>query len=136
MHLCFNKMGILLPLFFHPFLLTVSDAEVRAHRSQHPSGPQGGVWEWEKFAQDASNMQALPDENFKTIINQIQVSLFIITLHQARTILSHADDKRTLPVLLQTSNPLSSPVFQGGEGSTFNSSCNDGYSRLFQCLVF
>ena len=67
MYLCFSKIGLLLPLFFHRFFLTVSDGEVRAHSSLHPSGPQRGVREWEQFVQDASNMGALPDGNFKTI---------------------------------------------------------------------
>ena len=126
MYLCFRKIGMLLPLFFHPFFLTVSDGEVRAHRSQHPSGPQGGVWEWEPFAQDASNMQALPDENFKTIINQIQVRLFIITLHQAQDFTSVAPNIQ----------PPQFPSVPGGEGPTINSFCNDGHSGLFQCLGF
>lgn len=147
MYLCFSKIGILLPLFFHPFFLTVSGGEVRAHSSLHPRGPQGGVWEWEQFVQDASNMEALPDENFKTTINRIQVRLFIITLHQAQTILSHADDKRTLPVLLRTSHPTPSVPQCSKEGRNpqsivpimmdiqdfFSVWCFQQYRRKYQC---
>lgn len=82
MYLCFSKIGILLPIFFHLFLLTVCDGKVRAHRSLHAckrlhrGGLQRGVWEWEQAVQGASSKGAFPDENFKTIINPIKVSLF------------------------------------------------------------